>query len=63
MKKTYIIVGDNNYWYSHFEAEFAHEVTAELEFVKQCIAENQYDTSIPSELNVYEANRVTTIKL
>lgn len=60
MKKNYLIVGDNNYWYSTFEADSNEEATAELDNVRKKITENFYeDGTTPGELFLFEGNRIT----
>ncbi len=64
MKKQYIIVGDNNHWYSTFEASTQDEIDSQLEFVRQSINEG-YNMNLPeaNELFVYEATLIKTENL
>jgi hypothetical protein len=51
--KNYIIVGDNNYWYSTTGLVTKEQLQNEIEMVKQYIKDNQEEVS---ELYVYEAS-------
>ncbi len=61
MKKQYIIVGDNNYWYSTFEASNRDEIDEEIKYVRQLIGE--FQEADCNELYVYEADLIKTSKL
>lgn len=51
--KNYIIVGDNNYWYSTTGLVTEEQLQNEIEMVKQYIKDNQEEVN---ELYVYEAS-------
>jgi hypothetical protein len=38
MKKQYIIVGDNNFWYDSFFAKNQQEIDKQVEFVKKTLS-------------------------
>jgi hypothetical protein len=61
--KNYIIIGDNNYWYSTFDAKFAHEVTEQIELVKAGIKDNLYEINTANKLYIYETKLITEINL
>lgn len=61
-KKTYIIVGNNNFWYGTTGLITEEELESELVAIKQRIANNEYEgeDSTPNELFAYEVvNRKT----
>lgn len=62
MEKTYVIVGDNNYWYATFSAKNATEINTRLKDVKKDIKNYHFDNDIelPSELYCYEAELIKT---
>ena len=64
-KKKYIIVGDNNFWYSTTGEITEKELEKELEKIKEDIQDNVYAeyTEKPSELYAYEAKRLKMIKV
>lgn len=51
--KNYIIVGDNNYWYSTTGLVTKEQLQNEITIVRQYIKDNQEDAN---ELYVYEAS-------
>ena len=51
--KNYIIVGDNNYWYSTTGLVTKEQLQKEITIVRQYIKDNQEDAN---ELYVYEAS-------
>ena len=51
--KNYIIVGDNNYWYSTTGLVTEEQLKEEIEMVKQYIKDNQEEVF---ELYVYEVS-------
>ena len=51
--KNYIIVGDNNYWYSTTGLVTKEQLQNEIAMVKQYIKDNREDAN---ELYVYEAS-------
>lgn len=51
--KNYIIVGDNNYWYSTTGLVTKEQLQNEIAIVRQYIKDNQEDAN---ELYVYEAS-------
>ena len=51
--KNYIIVGDNNYWYSTTGLVTKEQLQNEITIVRQYIKDNQEDVN---ELYVYEAS-------
>ncbi len=61
-KKIYIIVGDNNFWYSTTRLITEKELETEIKFVKQAIKDKCYDNNDATELSVYEAKFVKTVK-
>lgn len=56
MKKKYIIIGDNNYWYSTTRMVTPKELEEEIEQVRQGISDNAYegDHTEPEQLFAYE---------
>lgn len=61
MKKQYIIVGDNNYWYSTFRASTQEEIDEEIKYVRQWVGE--FQEADCNEFYVYEANLIKISKL
>lgn len=61
MKKKYIIVGDNNYWYSTFEASTTEEIDQAIKEARMIIGE--FDEPECNELFVYEVAGVLTVKV
>ena len=61
MEKTYIIVGDNNYWYSTFKASTQLEIDAAIKDARQIVGENEEADC--NEFYIYEANLIKTDKL
>lgn len=51
--KNYIIVGDNNCWYSTTGLVTQEQLQSEIDMVKQCIIDNSEEVN---ELYVYEAS-------
>lgn len=51
--KNYIIVGDNNYWYSTTGLVTQEQLQSEIDMVKQYIIDNLEEVN---ELYVYEAS-------
>jgi hypothetical protein len=63
-KKRYIIVGDNNFWYSTTSEITEKQLEKHLKRVAQDIINGGYtDASKPSELFAYEAQRVKSIEI
>jgi hypothetical protein len=64
MKKQYVIVGDNNFWYSTFEASTQDEIDSQVKFIRESIGEGS-DMNLPeaTKLFVYEATLIKTEKL
>jgi len=59
--KKYIVVGDNNIWYSEFETENENQLK---EIIKDITANlNNYEGDTPEEIYVYEFVSKKTIKL
>jgi len=54
--KNYIIVGDNNFWYSTTGLVTEEKLQEEIQLVKQGIASGLYESNGVSELYVYEAS-------
>ena len=63
--KNYIIVGDNNFWYSTTGLVTEEQLQNEIQRVKDHIKENEYESSEKAtELYVYEASETSlTINL
>ena len=57
MEKYYVILGNNNYWYSTFKASTQKEIDSAVKEVKMNIGKGS-DTNLaePTELIVYEVN-------
>lgn len=63
-KKSYIIVGDNNFWYHTTGQVSEDELYEEIEYVKEGIAEGRYaHVAEPKYLYAYEAYKSEVIKL
>ncbi len=67
MEETYIIVGDNDYWYSHLVGTEA-EAKKELSNIKKQIQKHQWrdvDEALdePNELTLYKVKLVKETKL
>ena len=45
MTKTYVVLGDNNYWYSTFHAKNDNEALKELERIVKDIEDGFYNTA------------------
>jgi len=71
-KKSYIIIGDNNFWYSTLRDVTEQELKAELQFLKKQIklkhsyfqspiGESAEYMGVPNELHSYEVNLQTRI--
>lgn len=61
MKKKYIIVGDNNFWYATTNEISKGELADELEEMATAIKNGEYsdnDYAKPNTLFVYEADEV-----
>ena len=60
MKKTYLIVGDNNFWYSTVEAENIQEIHDHLKYVREELLGEIDDVNLrtPNKLYVYEAKEI-----
>ena len=54
--KNYIIVGDNNYWYSTTGLVTQEQLQSEIAMVKQYIIDNLEEVN---ELYVYEASELS----
>ena len=64
MKRSFIIVGDNNFWYSTFTAETQDDIDDEIDVVKEGIENNAYQVdNKPTKLYLYEVNETKTFKL
>ena len=64
MKKKYIIVGDNNFWYATTNEMTTSELEDVLEEIKADIKRGDYeDNSTPNELFAFEAKEIKRIKL
>jgi hypothetical protein len=64
-KKSYIIVGDNNFWYATTGEITEKELKTELKNVQTKIIQNEYsdfENGDPSELIAYEAKQAHTLK-
>ena len=56
MKKNYVIMGDNNFWYSTTGEVTKEQLQKEIEEVKEGIKNNTYDVGDcgePCELHVF----------
>lgn len=63
-KKRYIIVGDNNFWYSTTSELTEKQLEKELKNIKEQINDGMFDDNgKPSELFAYEATRVKTVEV
>lgn len=61
--KNYIIVGDNNFWYSYLKEVTEKELKKELKNIKENLSDYNNESE-PTELYVYEVlEKVKTIKL
>ena len=66
MKKKYIIVGDNNFWYSSTDEITEDELNEELEAVKEGIDNGDYEDfsfGAVSTLFAYEVKEVQRLDL
>lgn len=64
MKKNYIIVGDNDFWYAVINDVTDAELQEQIEEVKAGIKNNDYQTPMEvSTLFVYEVSARTVIEL
>ena len=63
-KKSFIIVGDNNYWYASFTNE-QDTVEKAIKRVKKQITNGEFeeDGAEPQQLYVYEVNEVKRISI
>lgn len=61
--KEYIIVGDNNFWYSFFQAKTKAQIKAEIKEVKKLLKNKQYDDNNCCQLYVYEAKEIERIEV
>ena len=66
MKKKYIIVGDNNFWYATTDEITDEQLTAEIKDLKKRIKNREFEDRAlkeVEELFVYEAKEVQRINL
>lgn len=64
MKKNYIIVGDNNFWYGTFSAENQTEIDSAMNEVLENMANFHTidNMSYPSQIYCYEVNLISEKK-
>ena len=62
-EKDYIIVGDNNFWYSTFKASTMNEIEEEINQTKELISYKVFDAPECTKLFVYETSLVKEINL
>lgn len=64
MKSTYIIVGDNNFWYATTPKMSFYQAAKQFARVKKEIKEGLYtDGSKPNAIYLYEATEVDRLKV
>ena len=56
--KKYIIVGNNNFWYSSFKADNDNDILEEITDVETRINNKEYEDNSAETLYVYEANEI-----
>ena len=61
MEKTYIIVGDNNFWYSTFTASTQQEIDESVKEARMLAGEYNEEVD-PHDLFLYEVQLIQTIK-
>ena len=64
-KKQYVILGDNNFWYSTFDAENQEQIDEEVDIVYQEIMDGGIydDGPRPAELRVFEVKKKKKVNL
>ena len=62
-EKKYVILGDNNFWYSQFTASTKKEIDEYIDDVKQGILHKDYDNSLAMQLFVYEITEIERISI
>ena len=62
MEKTYIIIGNNNHWYSTFIASTQNEIDEAVKEVRMYVGEYN-EVQDPYELFVYEVTLFNTVKI
>lgn len=62
-EKRYVILGNNNFWYSTFVAKSMEEIAIEVQQVQKDLHNYTQAPSVPTRLYVYEANLLHTVKL
>ena len=58
MKKTYLIIGDNNYWYSTFEASTQKEIDDAVSEARTLVGE--FNEPECNKLYVYQSDLIKT---
>lgn len=62
--KNYIILGNNNYWYSFLNNATEEELEEKLKHIKHYCNDYNNEIDLPTELYVYEVvEKVKTIQL
>ena len=61
--KHYIIVGDNNFWYSTFATKSKKELKEHIDSIKASIKSNLFENNTAEELILYETINDITIKV
>lgn len=63
MEKTYVILGDNNYWYSTFKASTELEIAGAIQEVKLFILNTGCPLGDPEVLSLVEVKFVGEFKI